>query len=93
MKWESTEPERGVFTFEDGDRHANFAVDQGLSLRCHTLVWHSQLAPWVEAGNFDNATLIEIMRDHIFAVAGQWKGKCRIWDVINEGESNCCTTR
>ncbi|KAH6695483.1 glycoside hydrolase superfamily [Plectosphaerella plurivora] len=84
MKWESTEPSRGVFTFDNGDRHADFAVDNDLSLRCHTLVWHSQLAPWVEAGNFDNATLIDVMRDHIFAVAGHFRGKCRHWDVVNE---------
>lgn len=86
LKWESTEPERGVFTFDDADRHVNWAVENGKNLRCHTLVWHSQLAPWVEEGNFDNATLIEIMADHINAVAGRYKGKCTHWDVVNEGE-------
>jgi endo-1,4-beta-xylanase len=84
MKWESTEPERGVFTFEGGDQVVAFAEANGQEIHCHTLVWHSQLAPWVEAGNFDNATLIEIMKDHIRAVAGRWKDSCTRWDVVNE---------
>ncbi|KAL2751824.1 glycoside hydrolase family 10 protein [Sodiomyces alcalophilus JCM 7366] len=84
LKWESVEPGRGNFTFEVADAHVNFALEHDLSLRCHTLVWHSQLAPWVEAGNYDNATLIEIMRSHIYTVAGRYKGRCKHWDVVNE---------
>jgi endo-1,4-beta-xylanase len=84
MKWESTEPQRGNFTFEGGDQVVAFAEGNGQELHCHTLVWHSQLAPWVVAGNFDNATLIEVMKDHIRAVAGRWKDSCTRWDVVNE---------
>ena len=86
MKWESTEPERGVFTFDDADAVVDFAKSNGQQIHCHTLVWHSQLAPWVEAGNFDNETLIQIMTDHIEAVAGRYKDVCTRWDVVNEGE-------
>lgn len=86
MKWESTEPEQGVFTLEGGDEVVAFAEANGQEVHCHTLVWHSQLAPWVEAGNFDNETLIEVMKDHIRGVAGHFKGKCNRWDVVNEGK-------
>lgn len=85
MKWESTEPERGNFTFADADAIVAFAESNGQEIHCHNLVWHSQLAPWVEAGNFDNATLIEVMKDHIKAVAGRYAGHCTRWDVVNEG--------
>ncbi|KAJ3530383.1 hypothetical protein NM208_g9352 [Fusarium decemcellulare] len=84
MKWESTHPSRDTYTFDSADAHAEFAVQHKKNLRCHTLVWHSQLAPWVEAGKFDNETLIEIMEDHIATVAGRYKGKCTHWDVVNE---------
>jgi endo-1,4-beta-xylanase len=84
MKWESTEPSRGNFTFADGDRHAAFAAQNKLYLRCHTLVWHSQLPTWVSGGGFDNATLIQVMEDHIKALATRWKGNCAQWDVVNE---------
>ncbi|OAK99467.1 glycoside hydrolase [Phaeosphaeriaceae sp. SRC1lsM3a] len=84
MKWESTEPSRGNFTFADGDRHAQFAKDNGLQLRCHTLVWHSQLPTWVSQGGFDNATLIQVMEDHIKALGSRWNDYCGQWDVVNE---------
>jgi endo-1,4-beta-xylanase len=84
MKWESTEPSQGNFTFADGDRHAAFAAANNLSLRCHTLVWHSQLPLWVSEGGFSNATLIQVMEDHIKALATRWKSNCAQWDVVNE---------
>jgi hypothetical protein len=87
MKWESTEPTRGNFTFDGADAVVATARANGQQIHCHTLVWHSQLAPFVEAGNFDNATLIQVMTDHITAVAGRYKDVCTRWDVVNEGIS------
>ncbi|KAF1954133.1 endo-1,4-beta-xylanase-like protein [Byssothecium circinans] len=84
QKWESTEPSRGNFTFADADRHVAFAKQNGLQIHCHTLVWHSQLPAWVSEGGFDNATLIQVMEDHIKALAGRYKGACTRWDVVNE---------
>ena len=86
MKWESTEPNRGNFTFAGADAVVDVARSNGQQIHCHNLVWHSQLAPWVEAGNFDNATLIQIMTDHIEALAGRYKDVCTRWDVVNEGK-------
>ncbi|KAK5721598.1 hypothetical protein LTR15_006187 [Elasticomyces elasticus] len=84
QKWESIEPQRGNFTFADADRYVDYATKNGIQIHCHNLVWHSQLPAWVTAGNFDNATLISIMYDHIAAVAGRYKGRCTRWDVVNE---------
>lgn len=47
MKWDSTEPNRGSFNFNSGDITANQAKKNGQGLRCHTLVWYSQLPGWV----------------------------------------------
>ncbi|CAO2648309.1 Nn.00g075760.m01.CDS01 [Neocucurbitaria sp. VM-36] len=84
MKWESTEPSRGNFTFEDADRYAVYAKKHNLQVHCHTLVWHSQLPQWVSNGGFDNKTLIGIMEDHIKAIVTRYKGVCTRWDVVNE---------
>jgi endo-1,4-beta-xylanase len=86
MKWESTEPTQGNFTLADGDAHVAFAKQNNLKLRCHNLVWHSQLPPWVTGGNFTNATLIEVMESHIKKLVTHWKGDCYQWDVVNEGK-------
>jgi endo-1,4-beta-xylanase len=86
MKWESTEPTQGNFTFADGDAVVDFAAANGQEIHCHTLVWHSQLPEWVSEGGFDNATLIEVMKNHIAGVAGHFKGSCNRWDVVNEGK-------
>ncbi|KAG8629142.1 hypothetical protein KVT40_003007 [Elsinoe batatas] len=84
QKWESTEPARGQFTFDQADAHVKYATDNKLQIHCHTLVWHSQLPTWVSEGGFDNATLIQVMREHIQAIAGRYKGRCTRWDVVNE---------
>ncbi|PGH15522.1 hypothetical protein AJ80_05539 [Polytolypa hystricis UAMH7299] len=84
MKWEATEPNRGQFTWGGADQIADFATQNNKELRCHTLVWHSQLPGWVENGGFNNATLLEVMENHINEVAGRYRGRCTHWDVVNE---------
>ncbi len=53
-------------------------------LRCHNLVWHSQLAPWVTAGPWDKANFTAMLRRHVAGEAGHWRGRCYAWDVVNE---------
>lgn len=89
MKWESTEPTQGNFTFDDADAVVAFATENGQKIRCHTLVWYSQLPAWVSGGGFDNATLLEVVKNHIDTVVGRYKGVCDQWDVVNEGEIYC----
>ncbi|EXA31487.1 glycosyl hydrolase family 10 [Fusarium oxysporum f. sp. pisi HDV247] len=84
MKWEAIQPNRGQFNWGPADQHAAAATSRGYELRCHTLVWHSQLPSWVANGNWNNQTLQAVMRDHINAVMGRYRGKCTHWDVVNE---------
>ncbi|KIY64999.1 glycoside hydrolase family 10 protein [Cylindrobasidium torrendii FP15055 ss-10] len=84
MKWDSTEPTQGQFTFTKGDVIADLAAANGQLLRGHTTVWHSQLPNWVTSGNFDNATLTGIMTNHVSKVIGHYAGEVYAWDVVNE---------
>ncbi|KAI1799611.1 glycoside hydrolase family 10 protein [Daldinia bambusicola] len=84
QKWLFTEPERGVFNFTEGDIVASIAAENDQLLRCHTLVWHSQLAPWVEDGTWTPEELRAIIVEHITQVMGHYKGQCYAWDVVNE---------
>ncbi|KAK8122749.1 glycosyl hydrolase family 10 [Apiospora sp. TS-2023a] len=84
MKWDATEPNRGQFTFGNGDKIANFASSHGQMLRCHTLVWYAQLPGWVQSGNWNKDSLTSVINTHISNVVGHYKGKCYAWDVVNE---------
>jgi len=84
MKWYAVEPQRGVDEFEDADRLVRFARRHGQSVYGHTLVWHNQLPSWLTEGSFSKPELKRILRRHIFAVAGHFRGKVRAWDVVNE---------
>ncbi|MGW0806070.1 endo-1,4-beta-xylanase [Nonomuraea sp. NPDC002799] len=88
MKWESVEPERGVFTWAGADAVVENARRNRQAVRGHTLVWHNQLPAWLTAGLADgtisDAELRTILRDHITTEVRRYKGKVRAWDVVNE---------
>ena len=84
MKWESVEPLRGQFNWSGADTLVAFAKANQQKVRGHTLVWHSQLPPWLVQGQFSPQDLRELMVAHIAAEAGRYKGAVYAWDVVNE---------
>ncbi|TDZ33427.1 Endo-1,4-beta-xylanase 5 [Colletotrichum spinosum] len=84
QKWQFTEKTQGVFSYTSGDEIADFAKTNGMLLRCHTLVWHSQLPTWVSSGTWTKEQLTSIIETHVSNVAGHYKGQCYSWDVVNE---------
>ncbi|NGO70805.1 endo-1,4-beta-xylanase [Streptomyces sp. SB3404] len=82
MKWETIEPSRGQFDYGPGDRIVDHARGQGMDVRGHTLVWHSQLPGWVNGlGGND---LRSAMNHHITQIMQNYTGRVSHWDVVNE---------
>ncbi|OWP00612.1 hypothetical protein B2J93_6049 [Marssonina coronariae] len=84
QKWQYTQKTEGVWSFELGDEIAALAAKNSQLLRCHTLVWHSQLPDWVSSGYWTKGTLQTVMVNHITEEVTHYKGKCYAWDVVNE---------
>jgi endo-1,4-beta-xylanase len=84
MKWESVEPQQGVYDWSGADAIVAFAQANGQKVHGHTLVWHNQLPSWLSGGTFSAAELSTILQDHITLEAGRYKGKIAAWDVVNE---------
>jgi len=83
LKWEQIHPKKDTYNFDVSDAYVAFGQKNKMHIVGHTLLWHSQLAPWVhEIKNKD--TLVNQITKHINTIAGRYKGKIDSWDVVNE---------
>lgn len=93
LKWQSVHPARATYNYTTPDAMLAFATANGMKMRGHTLVWHSQNAAWLTSTTWPVDTLTQIMKDHINAVMGHYKGQIYAWDVVNEAFSDDGTLR
>ncbi|GAA3342151.1 endo-1,4-beta-xylanase [Amorphoplanes nipponensis] len=84
MKWESTEPQRGVHDWAAADRLVDFARAHRQLVRGHTLVWHNQNPAWVNEQDLTPAQLRAALRRHIVDEVSHFRGRVWHWDVVNE---------
>jgi endo-1,4-beta-xylanase len=83
MKCEVIHPDWNVYQFYLSDQYVEYGLKHNMFIVGHTLIWHSQLSPFVK--NIKSSdSLLMFMTNHINAVAGRYAGKVNSWDVVNE---------
>lgn len=92
MKPQPTEPAYGQFNWENADKIANFCRSNGIKLRGHCLMWHTQIGEWMykdEKGDLvSKEKLFQNMKHHITAIVERYKDVIYAWDVVNEAISD-----
>lgn len=92
MKSMFTHPQKDKYDFELSDKFVAFGEKNKMFIHGHTLIWHSQLAPWMT--KIEGAEEMKaFMKDHITTIVTHFKGKIDSWDVVNEAVNDDGTLR
>ena len=83
MKCQIIHPEWNRYDFNMSDKYVALGKKHNMFVVGHTLIWHSQLAPFVNKIKSRDSLLL-FMTNHINTVAGRYAGKVNGWDVVNE---------
>ncbi|KPK16618.1 MAG: hypothetical protein AMK69_26125 [Nitrospira bacterium SG8_3] len=90
-------PEENTYNFTTPDALIDFAYNNGIQIRGHSLIGGDNpinYADWLWVDENENGNevtrevLIQRMRDHIHTVVGRYQGKVACWDVVNEATSD-----
>lgn len=88
MKPVNMTSEKGIYKFEQADLLVSWAKENDILVHGHTLVWHSQSAPWLttkkDGTPLTRAEAKANMEEYINQVAGRYAGRLISWDVVNE---------
>jgi endo-1,4-beta-xylanase len=83
MKWPDIHPSRGQYRFERADALVDFARQNGIEIRGHTLAWYGGMPAWTAAIGSRAEAERELV-DHIQTVVSRYRGAIPSWDVVNE---------
>lgn len=83
MKWSKLRPNKDTFDFDQADKLVDFAEENKMAIRGHTLIWDVKLPDWITDGTADEE-MLDLLETHIKTVAGRYKGRIYAWDVVNE---------
>jgi len=99
MKPVNIQPEEGKFNFTEADKIVQFARENNMDLRFHTLIWHSQVPDWFfldKKGNpmveetdpkqreKNKKLLLKRVENHVKTIVQRYKDDVDAWDVVNE---------
>ena len=83
LKWPQLRPARGEYRFEKADSLIDFARQNKIEVRGHTLAWYAGMPEWTAAIDSRAEAERELV-DHIETVVSRYRGAIPSWDVVNE---------
>ena len=92
MKWQHIHPQENEYFFDAADDYVALGQKQDMHIVGHTLIWHSQLAPWMQSIT-DSLSMANHIEKHINTIVGRYKGQIHSWDVVNEALNDDGTPR
>ena len=89
MKTKKLQPKEGEFDFTQADKFVDFAEENGIDMVGHCLIWArpGTTPPWFFLDGekpVSKELLLQRLKTHIHTVAGRYKGRLAMWDVVNE---------
>lgn len=83
MKWANLRPNAKFWNWSDIDNALKFAEENNIDVKWHTLFWHQQNSNFLY--NMKTKEDAEKMMDeHITTVMQRYKGRIKVYDVVNE---------
>ncbi len=92
MKCAEIHPQWDKYNFNLADKFVAYGQKHNMFIIGHTLIWHSQLSPFVNNIQSSDSLLLFIT-NHINTIAGRYAGKVNSWDVLNEALNEDGTLR
>jgi endo-1,4-beta-xylanase len=83
MKWPDIHPARNRFDFEKADALVDFARQNKVEIRGHTLAWYGGMPEWTNE-IVNRAEAERELIGHIETVVSRYRGGIPSWDVVNE---------
>jgi len=72
----------GRYDFHSADIMVDWALARKMKIKGHVLCWHVTTPPLVE--DLSPEEVREQLRRHIFTTMGHFRGRIKMWDVVNE---------
>jgi len=83
LKWMFIQPSPNYFNFTVADKYVDFGTKNNMHIVGHALVWHSQLADFMQ--NIESKEeMTKHFENHIYTLVSRYKGRINAWDVVNE---------
>ena len=73
-----------IFDWTQADAIVNFAVQYGMNLHGHTLIWYNSIPEFLNSFKGTDQEFESLIEKYIVEVVSRYKGKVASWDVVNE---------